>query len=135
MDPDFLDSMRARLAAALDPTEAIRQLDAVPVNQPLAARLLAVIDILDAYYVHARAGFDDHRAPTARPFSRDDFRAITSVPETQQAVTRLLEPDRDRLRLPPDVLTKAFLGMSSGPARTTLSAAQLVDLFLNGAPL
>ncbi|MFF5295831.1 hypothetical protein [Paractinoplanes globisporus] len=137
----------AGLRVALDPGEAVRQLDAVSVEQPLAARLVAVITIMDAYYERARRGFDDiqrsagrRAAPdTPSSFTRDDFRAIGSLPETSQAVTRLLTPDQANLRLPPDVLAEAFLGISLGaaraphPDRTPLPAGQLVDLFLHGA--
>jgi AcrR family transcriptional regulator len=145
-----MDTMRAELAAALDPSEAVRQLDAVPMNRPLATRLVAVIDILDAYYERARVGFDDieqstrPRAavagkPRAPMSSRENLRVIVNLPETEQAVARLLEPDREGLRLPADVLAKAFLGMSLGAVRTPhpdripLPAEQLVDLFLHGA--
>jgi AcrR family transcriptional regulator len=143
-------TMQAQLAAALDPDEAVRELDAVPVSQPLATRLVAVIDILDAYYERVRTRFDDIERST-RPGAavaadpgvpvsgRENLRVIVNLPETEQAVARLLEPDREVLRLPADVLAKAFLGMSLGaarvphPDRSPLPAGQLVELFLNGA--
>jgi AcrR family transcriptional regulator len=143
-------TMQAQLAAALDPDEAVRELDAVPVSQPLATRLVAVIDILDAYYERVRTRLDDIERST-RPGAavagnadvpvsgRENLRVIVNLPETEQAVARLLEPDREVLRLPADVLAKAFLGLSLGavraphPDRSPLPAGQLVELFLNGA--
>jgi AcrR family transcriptional regulator len=143
-------TMQAQLAAALDPDEAVRELDAVPVSQPLATRLVAVIDILDAYYERVRTRLDDIERST-RPGAavagnadvpvsgRENLRVIVNLPETEQAVARLLEPDREVLRLPADVLAKAFLGMTLGavrvphPDRSPLPAGQLVELFLNGA--
>ncbi|MET0417975.1 MAG: hypothetical protein ABW022_18350 [Actinoplanes sp.] len=143
-------AMQAQLVAALDPSEAVRQLDAVPVSQPLATRLVAVIDILDAHYERVRTRLDDIEQytrpgaavadkPKVPVSSRETPRVIVNVPETEQAVIRLLEPDRERLRLPAEVLAKAFLGMSLGavrtpnPDRSPLPAEQLVELFLNGA--
>src|SRR3954471_3322058 len=139
-------AMRAELAVAFDPDEALEQLDAVALDQPLAARLVAVVDIMDGYYGRARARLDHIQqmtrpdaVPTVSPPGREDLRALGSLPEIRQAVARLLDPDRSRLRLPPEVLADAFLRMSLGaarpphPARPPLPAGQLVDLFLHGA--
>jgi len=129
-----MDTVRAALAAALDPGQALQQLDAVALDQPLGARLAAVVAIMDAYYDRARAEIDLLQRETGRgsSYGREDFRPVGRLPETRRAVARLLEPDRSRLRLPPDVLADAFLGLSLGGART-LPAAELVDLFLHGA--
>jgi AcrR family transcriptional regulator len=131
-------TVQAELRAALDPGEALQQLDTVSVDQALPARLVAVINTMDAYYDRARAGFgaiQQSARPAGEPtpsFGREDFRAIGRLPETRRSVARLLEPDQERLRHPADVLAEAFLGMSLSPART-LPAEQLVDLFLHGA--
>jgi AcrR family transcriptional regulator len=141
-----MEAVREAIAAAFDPSEALERLDAVAVDQPLAARLVAVVDIMDDYYGRARARLDDVQQMTspggvsaARPPGREDLRVLGRLPEIRQAVVRLLEPDRDRLRLPPEVLAEAFLGMSHGaarapgPGRSPLPAGRLVDLFLHGA--
>ncbi len=140
-----MEAVREAIAAAFDPGEALERLDAVAVDQPLAARLVAVVDIMDDYYGRARARLDDVQQMTspggsaARPRGREDLRVLGRLPEIRQAVVRLLEPDRDRLRLPPEVLAEAFLGMSHGaarapgPGRSPWPAGRLVDLFLHGA--
>jgi AcrR family transcriptional regulator len=145
--------VKVELAAALDPGDAVRQFDAVPVTQPLADRLVAAIGILDGYYDRVRTRLDrveqsletgtavSSGGAAARSPGHEDLRFIGNLPETRHAVARLMEPDRELLRLPTDVLAAAFLGMSLGAARTPhpdrspLPAEQLVDLFLHGARL
>jgi AcrR family transcriptional regulator len=137
-----MDVIKTSVAGALDPTRVLRQLDAISVAQPLAARLVQAIDALDAYYVGVRTDMealqDSFRRPT-QDTGHDDFRFAGRLPETQRAVAKLLAPDQEHLRLPADVLADAFLSMSLGPARTPhpqrspLPAEHLVDLFLYGA--
>jgi AcrR family transcriptional regulator len=56
--------------------------------------------------------------------SRDEQRAAI-----QEAVAELFAPERDRLRLPVEDVTDAFLAQS----RASMAAGRFVDLFLNGA--
>jgi AcrR family transcriptional regulator len=130
--------MTEQVTALLDPAEEVRELDAIPADQPLAARLIAVIDILDGYQRRVRTELEALQqavsagVPSPRPVSRQDLRTAGRSPEIQQAVARVLEPDQQRLRLPAEFLAEAFLGV----ARTALSpvpAEQVVDLFLHGA--
>ena len=123
--------LQADMAEALDPAEALRELAAVPVDRPLAARLTDALDILDAYYERVRARLD--RLPTgepARPFSRADSRIVGRFPEILEAFARLLEPHQAEFRLPAAALADALIGIQT---RSTLSTEQLVDLFLHGA--
>ena len=141
--------LTARVSAAMDPAEEVRELDAIRVDQPVGSRLLEVMDILGAYYDRVRADLEDFERtgfaaagadiePHARSLSRNDFRVLGSLPEVRRSVARLLKPDEQRLRLPAEVLAEIFLGISRFCTRAPneeqpLPAAQVVDLFLRGA--
>jgi AcrR family transcriptional regulator len=147
-------SLHTSIAAAIDPSWIVQQLDSISLDQPLATRLVEAVNALDSHYVRMRTKLDalqqsftaltpdagtagESRARSS--FGADGVRAAGRLPETSQAIARLLEPDREHLCLPAEVLADAFLGMSLGAARTphperlVLPAGQLVDLFLHGA--
>jgi len=143
-----MDTIIVRVSAAMDPTEEIPKLDAIRVDQPVATRLLEVIDILDAYYRRVRADLEtfeqtnfigdatDGKSGT-RSFSGNDFRDLGRLPEIQQVVAKLLKPDEQRLRLPAETLAEVFLSMSRFCTRAPnevqpLPAEQIVNLFLHG---
>jgi AcrR family transcriptional regulator len=140
------------MAAVLNSAEEVREIGAIPTDQPLASRLVKVIDILDAYNRRIRvdlnylllasvlaAGTAD--APAIRPSDpQDDVRSLNSrSSEIREAVTKLLEPEQQHLRFPAQVLAAAFVGMTFGgvrpghPDQAPLPAEQVVDLFLHGA--
>jgi len=140
------------MTAVLDPAEEIREIGAIRTDQPLASRLVKVIDILDAYNRRIRVDLDDllpaivpaaatADAPDIRPSGpQDEIRSLNSKsPEIRQAVATLLEPDQQHLRLPAQILAAAFVGMTFGglrpahPEQPPLPAEQVVDLFLHGA--
>lgn len=126
----------AHLSAVLDPAAEVRELDAIRLDQPVAARLARVIDILAAYHDRVRAELVslEHAGFT----SRTDYRPFGSLPEMEQAVARLLRPDESRLRLPAEALAEVFLGLTRYCTRLPnelqpLPAGQVIDLFLHGA--
>jgi len=140
------------MVALLDPAGEVREIRAIRTDLPLASRLVAVIDIFDAYYRRIRVDLDDllpasvpaagaDDAPGIRPLMpQDELRSHGSrSSEFRQAVATLLEPDQQRLRLPAHVLAAAFVGMTfggvrpAGPDQPPLPAEQVVDLFLHGA--
>ena len=133
------------MSAVMDPRDEVRKLDAVRLDQPLAARLIEVLAIVDAFHHRVRADLRalERAVPTgtgAGPSAgRPELRYIDTLPEIRQAVARLLEPDVQHLRLPAAALAEAFLTMSAVGARTAneerppLPAEQVVDLFLHGA--
>ena len=147
---DKNEVLQACIAAALDPTIALQELQSISLEQPLAARLVEAVEALDAYLgrmgavigaVHASG--TPHRRPgtervdPAEPRDRSNGRDAAQA-ATRQAVLDLFEPDEADLRLPADAATDAFLGMffgRAGGARRTTPATteQLVDLFLHGA--
>jgi AcrR family transcriptional regulator len=146
---EWTSALMARLSAASDPAEEVRKIDAIRTDQPVEPRLLEVVHILGAYYHRVRADLEaferagfayDGTATEAgtAALSGNDFRALGSLPEIQQAVARLLKPDEQRLRLPAEALAEIFLSMSRFCTRAPnevqpLPAEQVVNLFLHGA--
>jgi AcrR family transcriptional regulator len=153
--------LQACVARALDPTQVLRHLRSIPLEQPLADRLIEAADALGGYLgrmgavigaLHA-SGHQRRRPPADAP-SADTPSADASTADaprersterdasqaaTREAVAELFEPDRTRLRLPVDALTDVFLGFVFGRGRfpaadqPQLDIADLVDLFLHGA--
>lgn len=134
--------LEAVVAAALDPTVVLQELRSISLDQPLSVRLVDAADALDAHFarvgsvlgaLHA-TGHTGHRRPA--PKAGDRERSVTA---TFEAVSELIEPDQERLRLPVATLTNAFLsllfparvGGQSGPR--TVAIEDLVDVFLYGA--
>jgi AcrR family transcriptional regulator len=167
-DAVFAAAIQAHVMTALDPTQVLHDLHSIPLDQPLAARLIEAIDALDTYHARtvtllapAQAASAAHRQPTPdsgttgepRPrqvnFNYEELRNAARMDVISQAVTKLLEPDQEYLRLPAGTLADVFLGLYSGrrrtphpelsrrpterPQRSQLPAEQLVDLFLHGA--
>jgi AcrR family transcriptional regulator len=161
-------AVQVYVMTALDPTQVLRELHSIPLDQPLAARLVEAIDALDTYHARAvtllapaDAASTPHRQPTpdsgtaSEPrtrqvnFNYEELRDAARMDVISQAVTKLLEPDQEHLRLPAGTLADAFLGLYSGrkrtphpqpsrrpteqPRRSRLPAEQLVDLFMHGA--
>ncbi|MFG2040041.1 TetR/AcrR family transcriptional regulator [Dactylosporangium sp. NPDC048998] len=140
--------LQACIERALDPTNVLRELRSISLDQPLADRLVEAADALSAHLgrmgavigaLHAsghhrrRPPVEDEGTP-GRSASRDASQA-----ETKEAVAELFHPESDRLRLPVGTATDVFLGIlfSRGRFAPTgsdpIGVADLVDLFLHGA--
>ncbi|MGC5289608.1 hypothetical protein [Micromonospora sp. DT231] len=130
------------MAAALRNDHVLAELDAVPLDQPLAARLTEAAATLHAYLdrmgavlgaVQAGGRRGERREPADRSATGD---RTTATERTREAVIRLLEPDRAALRLPVEQLAVIFLGIlmprrgATGGAETPIET--LVDVFLHG---
>jgi len=137
----------AVVAAVLRPDQALGDIDAIPLDQPLADRLAAAAAVLQAHLdrmgtvlgaLHASGhNRDGRRPPAAGP------RAAAPT-ATRDALARLFEPERHALRHPPARLAEVFIGLllargrplggggASGEA-AQLTVPQLVDLLLHGA--
>jgi AcrR family transcriptional regulator len=132
----------ACVAEVLRPDTVLDAIAAIPLDQPLADRLVEAAGALEAHLgrirdvlggLHGRGGRPlQRRAPAEGAPSRDE-----STRASVEAVAALFEPDAATLRLPPDQLAGLFLGQLSGRGRPVvgpeLTAEQLVDLFLHGA--
>jgi AcrR family transcriptional regulator len=136
-----VSTMTARVSAVIDPAGEVRRIAAVGVDQPLAARLVAVLDILVAYHRRVRdelSTFDQISAPGTGSGGGPGLRFLQGVPEVRESVVDLLRPDEDRLRLPVETLAEVFLLMSHAATRGAaegpppVPAEQIVDLFLDG---
>ncbi len=144
-------AMAEAAGAAFNPAGEVREIRAISTDQPLASRLVKVVDIFDAYYRRVRVDLDDlvpadapavgtAATPGIPPSGRqDDLSGLGRMVEFREAVAKVLEPDEQRLRLPAQVLAAAFVAMAfggvrpAGPDQTPLPAEQVVDLFLHGA--
>jgi AcrR family transcriptional regulator len=136
--------LEACVAAVLDPEHVLRQLRSIDLDQPLNDRLVEALDALDAHFgrigavmgaLHASGTPHRRRAQEGdktrgRSTGRDAARAAT-----REAVLELVKPDQDRLRLPADRVTDAFLTLftAGGRGDRTIATADLVDIFLHGA--
>lgn len=158
--PDKDHLLDACVVEALRPDPALAELAAIRLDQPLADRLTAAATILRAHldqlgavlaaaHVAGRPGRARRGLPpsaaepdgTSDPSSTRPEPAASardeSVAAVRAAVTGLLSPERDRLRLPAERLAVLFLSVAlpnrTPPAGDSPSPAELVDLFLHGA--
>jgi hypothetical protein len=133
------DAVNAVFLAALNPTAVLQELHAISLDQPLAARLADAIRALDSYrgrIVTFLASFEASGA--GRPPGEDDRGLSTDACRTdviRHGVARLLEPDREHLRLPVGALAGAFLGLYADcrVASDQDPSEWLADFFLHGA--
>lgn len=139
--------LNACLVAALRNDHVLAEIDAVPLDQPLAARLTEAAATLRAYLdrmgtvigaLRATGHHPDRGVPAGdRDRDRVGAGRREAIERTHQAVSRLLEPDQESLRLPADQLAGIFLGLlyrrGGMPGGPDVSMETLVDLFLHGA--
>ncbi len=118
------------------------EIRAIPLDQPLAARLAEAAAAMDGYFtrmgavlgaLHATGGRPRHRGPLAG--ATRDRSAATQ--QTRDAVAELFEPDRESLRLPPDQLATIFVSVVFAHRRAAPgdapAIADVLDVFLHGA--
>jgi AcrR family transcriptional regulator len=138
-DKDAL--LDACVTAALLPDDTLAQLAGISLDQPLAARLVEAAEALAGYLARMGAvvgalAASGGRQSRPNPEGRAAHRAAAS----SEALVALFEPEREKLRIPPERLadTFHFLVMSAGRgaeagASSAESWRELVDLFLYGA--
>ncbi|WP_238010990.1 helix-turn-helix domain-containing protein [Dactylosporangium sp. AC04546] len=129
-DKDAL--LAACMAEALRLDDTLAHIEAIPRDEPLAARLLEAIEILQGYLTRmgAVAGALMQTQRTARGEPRLGGRE-EAMQRTAEALQGLFEPDRDRLRKSPEQLAHAFQHLVA--AARGMPPEELVDLFLHGA--
>jgi AcrR family transcriptional regulator len=134
--------LTACVAAALRNDHVLAELDTVPLDQPLAARLTEAAASLHAYLfrmgavIAAAHGSPQRGTPTARGDRSVVGGRQEATERTYRAVIRLLEPDRASLRLPAEQLAAIFLGMLFGgrgvPGGPETTMETQIDVFLHG---
>lgn len=136
------DLLQACLAEAMNPEHVLRELASIPLDDPLAARLVQAAEALHAHLermgtvIGALHVSGHHRGRTLgdRPAPGGRQASMTA---THEALTELIEPDRAALRLEPATIASVFLGMlfprshpASGEAGP--SPQTIVDILLHG---
>ncbi|MEV4006072.1 helix-turn-helix domain-containing protein [Actinomadura sp. NPDC049753] len=139
------DLLDACVAEALRTDHVLAEIGAIPLDQPLPARLAEAAAAIDAYLarmglvigaLHA-SGRRARPEPGAGEPGPDRAAAMT---RTREALAELFEPERDRLRLPVDQIAGLFMGFvfsrarpAAGPDAQPLSVEEYLDVFLHGA--
>jgi AcrR family transcriptional regulator len=129
------------MTEALKPDDALTAIAEIPLDQPLEARLLEAAETLDARLqrmgalmsaMHA-SGYPRQRDKAVRRNGRRE-----SMAAMRAGIEELFEPERDKLRLPPEQLASVFLSMLFSHSRMSAEEGDptqrdLIDVFLNGA--
>jgi AcrR family transcriptional regulator len=131
------------MTEALKPDDALAAIAEIPLDQPLEARLLEAAETLDARLqrmgalmaaMHA-SGHSGQRGGD-KSLRRNGRRE--SMAAMRAGIVDLFEPERDKLRLPPEQLASVFLSMLFTHSRMSTEEGDptqrdLIDVFLNGA--
>jgi AcrR family transcriptional regulator len=132
---------------ALRPDHALDAIAEIPMDQPLAARLVEAAEALSAHLdrmgalmgaLHASGRVrrrDTEEGARERGAHKDSRRA--SMTAIREAMLELFEPERDRLRLPVEQLVSLFLALLFGGRRGAVgevpAVREVVEVFLHGA--
>jgi AcrR family transcriptional regulator len=144
---DKEELLEACVHEALKPDDALAAIAEIPLDQPLASRLLEAAETLGAHLnrmgtmmgvMHA-TGRRGHRNPEQR--AKDKSRGREGRRETmvamRAAMVELFEPEKDQLRLPAEQIASLFLSLLFSGARSNdedgPTAREVVEVFLNGA--
>ncbi|MEU9161462.1 TetR family transcriptional regulator [Streptomyces sp. NPDC048424] len=140
--PDQAALLEACAAEALRADEAAAAIAAVDLDQPLAHRLASAAVHLRGYAARVLLLADAmpasrHRRPEPEDTDGRRARHEQELASLRSALTALFEPERERLRMPPEHLARLFQSMvladtPTGPAET-LPTEELVSLLLWGA--
>ena len=132
----------ACVVEALRTDRVVAEIRAIPLDQPLPARLAEAAAALDGYLARMGAVLGSLHA-TGRQLRHRGTGAVpdraAAGQQTREAVAELLEPDRASLRLPPEQLASIFVPLVFARGRAVggepPATSDLLDLFLHGALL
>ena len=138
--PDKAALMHAAIATTMNPEPIQAALAAIDVSAPLGEQLTEAAEILATRYGKTAAlismarSLPDHGKPSdeAHRIAKDAMAAVAA------ALTRLLEPHRERLRIAPAQAAVLLRGLVFTNAHhllhgdETMTPAQLADVLLNG---
>lgn len=136
---DKEELLLACVAEAVRIDRAVDEIAAIPIDQPLADRLVEAAAAMKAHLermgrvIGAMMASGHGDRPRGRPEPGARERSMDTV---RDALTGLFEPDADTLRLPPDQLASIFMGYLFARARpdgAELPIESTVDIFLHGA--
>ena len=150
----------ACVAEAMRPDNVLAELAAIPLDQPLAARLTDAATAMKAHLdrmgtvigaLHASGRTRPRRPGPGEPDPADGRRAAAhadggrgraeSTDQTRDALAALFEPDSASLRTSPRRLATLFMGLNliftgprapTAPGEPEITIEELVDTFLNG---
>ncbi|MCP9955204.1 MULTISPECIES: TetR/AcrR family transcriptional regulator [Actinomadura] len=144
---DKEELLDACVAEALRGEHVLAEIEAIPLDQPLPARLAEAAAAVEAYLtrmglvigaLHATG-----RGNRGLPGGRDHPGAgrENAMTRTRDALADLFEPERDRLRLPAEQIASLFMGLlftrsrpPGGPETPDpLPVEAYLDVFLHGA--
>jgi AcrR family transcriptional regulator len=129
----------ACIAEALRPETALDAIAEIPLDLPLAERLIEAADALSAHLTRMGAVLSALHASGYRRErkrgSRDGRRE--SLTDIREALTDLFTPETDQLRMPPEHLAVMVTHVLMAKGRSALpdgpTTAQIVDVLLHGA--
>ncbi|MER7542978.1 TetR/AcrR family transcriptional regulator [Actinomadura sp.] len=139
----------ACVAEALRPDHVLAEIEEIPLDQPLPARLAEASAAIEAYLVrmgmvigalHATGrGLRGSGDPRGGEDGAQPGREA-AMNRTRDAIAELFEPERDRLRLSAEQTASLFMGLAftrarppAGPAPSGPSVEECLDVFLHGA--
>ncbi|TDD60816.1 TetR/AcrR family transcriptional regulator [Actinomadura darangshiensis] len=132
----------ACVVEALRPEHVLAEIEAIPLDQPLAGRLAEASAAIDAYLARMGMVIGALHATgrTGRGGAHPDPGRDTAMTRTRDALADLFEPEGDRLRLPAEQLATIFMGLAfgrsrppAGPDAPAMSVEDYLDVFLHGA--
>lgn len=128
--------LRAAAQAALDPSEAERQLEAIDLRAPLDERIEAAAAVFQQRMTSA---LELATAVGMARFAREQTHAHADQHARLNAlVARLFEADRDTLRCPPEEAARLFQIIATGGSHPriagapVLTPAEIASLLLDG---
>jgi AcrR family transcriptional regulator len=135
--PDKESLVRATVDAALDPTPVVGQLELIDPAMPLAQRLVEIVRVAQTWLTSVISLMIALRGDP-RPAHHERGGRPPTSDAIGATVARLIEPDRNQLRVPPMELARLLrllVFSSSHPAVTEgnpLTAEQIVAVVLDG---